>query len=49
MTAHKLKESIAVGAGKGEGVGRGGASIINTGDNSVHNVTRLETLLSFHC
>lgn len=42
MTVHKLKVSISVEQG-------GGRSIINMEDNSVCNVTRLETLLSFHC
>lgn len=41
MTVHKLKVSISVEQG-------GGWSIINMEDNSVCNVTRLETLLSFH-
>lgn len=40
MTVHKLKVSISVDYG-------GGWYIINMGDNSAHNVTRLETLLSF--
>lgn len=51
MTVHKLKESISVGqAGRDgeEGVGWWGCSIITMGDNSVRNLTRLETLLSFH-
>lgn len=41
MTVHKLKVSISVEQG-------GGRPIINIEDNSVCNVTRLETLLSFH-
>lgn len=40
MTVHKLKVSISLEQG-------GGRSIINMEDNSVCNVTRLETLLSF--
>lgn len=39
MTVHKLKVRISVDHG-------GGWYIINMGDNSAHNVTRLETLLS---
>lgn len=42
------RKHLGRGRGGGGSGGGGGGSIINMGDNSVRNVTRLETLLSFH-